>query len=258
MRRPIVFLHLPKTAGQTIHHAIGALVGETAISPYRAMDQVGARTVFPPEYQFHSGHLNWVDLDKRQQNPFVFTVLRDPRERFASFYFFRRDALSKYYSSHPNQRPNELERAILGPPEALFFSSDPGVSDRINFGWANQMTTYLSLRRLGRGPGERHIAFDEHWQRIEKNLRDLDAIYRFGDFSPLEDDIEALWRERPKICATKANCGPLPKSISRWDALLSSLGSDRLAAKMDRFIDEDDRVWSRLQPNLNNPRDRRE
>merc|ERR1711969_313057 len=86
---PIVFLHIPKTAGQTIHNALAAMVGGRHVSPIRTHTQApGDAPQMPAGYALYSGHIDWTELETLPGGRFTFTVLRDPRERIASFYFF--------------------------------------------------------------------------------------------------------------------------------------------------------------------------
>ena len=61
IRHPIVFLHLPKTAGQTIHNALAAAVGRCArlADPRAHCRPDPGATQFPPGYALYSGHLDW-------------------------------------------------------------------------------------------------------------------------------------------------------------------------------------------------------
>ena len=86
--RPIVFLHIPKTAGQTVHHALADMVGIANVSPVRVNEQAVDGRIMPSGYLLHSGHIDWTELDLIEGNPFVFTILRDPAERIASLYFY--------------------------------------------------------------------------------------------------------------------------------------------------------------------------
>jgi len=88
---PIVFLHIPKTAGQSVHNALAEHVGAEHVSPVRVHTQsTGDHGQFPAGYSLYSGHLDWVELEKVPEPRFVFSILRDPKERIASFYFYLR------------------------------------------------------------------------------------------------------------------------------------------------------------------------
>ncbi|MDA9019754.1 sulfotransferase family protein [Flavimaricola sp.] len=86
--RPIVHLHMPKTAGQAIHHELTRCVGKRSFSPIRVHSAVpNGTTNLPQCYLLHSGHIDGLDIDTLPPDRFVFSVLRDPLERIASFYF---------------------------------------------------------------------------------------------------------------------------------------------------------------------------
>ncbi len=124
--RPIVFLHLPKTAGQTIHNALAAAVGAARVSPIRTHTQVqGDAAQFPLGHALYSGHLDWAGVGVLPARRFVFTVLRDPRERIASFYFYLRREAARL-SPHALARPENhgLKAALERSAEDYFFGGD--------------------------------------------------------------------------------------------------------------------------------------
>lgn len=244
--RPIVFLHLPKTGGQTIHHAIGSLVGAAAISPLRLQRQVGkGESSFPPGYRMHSGHLAWDRLGDAGEDPFSFTVLRDPRERLGSFFFFMRAETQKVLAASSNTPLNRWQQAFLGPAEAFFFPEDAAFGRSVRGGLANLAVTYLAFRRLNRRPAEQEMPADEVLDLAIAGAHRLSAVYRFPDFTPLEDDIEALLGRRPAIAGRRTNAGSLPEPESRWDALCAELGPAR-RDEIEDFVDEDLKLLERL------------
>ncbi len=235
--QPIVFLHLPKTGGQTIHHAVGAVVGARNISPLRVMSQVKQGPVFPPGYRFHSGHLDWTTLEEVAGDPFVFTVLRDPRERLGSFYFFMREEMRKRVAAGGTL--SAFQAAILDGPSAVFFSDDARVQQAVDTQWTNVMTTYLATRRLTLRAPWLGVEGPALLQAARANLPRLSAIYRFGAFDALERDLTPVLGRAPQIGGRHANPGPLAPGKSRWQALLQALESDAQRDAMDRFVDLD-------------------
>ena len=246
LTHPIVFLHLPKTGGQTIHHAVGAHVGSANISPYRLHVQTKGKTSFPPEYRMHSGHLHWTELDSIPGNPFSFMVLRDPRERLGSFFFFMREEARKNRDANGEDKLPLVHRALLQSASSVFFSNDPQVRDMIEEHWANLTVTYLATRTLRRRGPMKALSLDELLTRAEENSRALTAIYRFGEFDKIEADLEPILGARPEIATKRANPGPLDPSRSRWQALLEELDSDAERHQMSRFVDEDDALMQRI------------
>jgi len=246
MTRPIIFLHLPKTGGQTIHHAIGRYVGEANIGPYRLQAQVQDGTPFPPEYRFHSGHLDWTELDTVAGDPFSFMVLRDPRERLGSFFFFMQEEARRALQAHGPDGIKPIHRELLKGADAVFFSDREDIKFLVHRHWANLTLTYLATRSLLRRPIWDRTPLAEMLTRAEENSRALSAIYRFGDFEQLEQDLIPLLNARPDIAAKRSNPGPLQQGISRWDRLLDRLDTDAHRHAMDQFVAEDIAVMERL------------
>src|SRR5947208_16662837 len=110
----LVFLHIPKTAGQSVHEFLKKIVGPGAVAPARVNDQLYGLSV--PElrrYRVVSGHLDWALLDCVREPKFVFTILRNPVDRILSFYFFLR-AEAKNLSEEQLRLPeNEGKQAVL-------------------------------------------------------------------------------------------------------------------------------------------------
>lgn len=245
--KPIVFLHLPKTAGQTIHHALGTICGEEKIAPFRLQSQVSGPTSFPRGYVLHSGHLHWDGLEAILPQPFSFSVIRDPRERFASFYFYMRKKIQDQVASGNPVRNHGIHVALTEPVECFFFNQDTDLSVRIRLAWANRTLTYFALRKLERRKEDQRLELDDLITAALLNAEQLSAIYDFEDLSPLEADIEQLWGQRPDIVSQNTNKGPLQHGVSRWASLLDELGSDRLARGMERFVDEDEIFLGKLR-----------
>ena len=84
----LVFLHIPKTAGQTVHFELLRVFGSNNISPVRVHTQ-SPETSFPDadRYSVFSGHLDWDDIERVARPRVIFSVLREPAERIAEFLF---------------------------------------------------------------------------------------------------------------------------------------------------------------------------
>lgn len=238
--KPIVFLHLPKTAGQTIHHALGAVCGEDRIAPFRLQSQVKGATSFPPGYDLHSGHLHWDGVETMVPPPFSFSVIRDPKERFASFYFYMRKKIRDQVAEGEPVRNHAIHAALSEPADRFFFHGDEDLAGRIRLAWANRTLTYFALRRLERRKEDQRFDLDDLVTAAMLNAKQLSAIYDFERLSPLEDDIARLWGQRPEIVSRNTNKGPLEQGISRWASLMDELGSDKLLANMAGYVDQDE------------------
>lgn len=70
---PIVFLHIPKTAGQAIHNGlITAVGGREHVSPVRIHTQSADQ--YPAGYRLYSGHLDWDHIDRIGPDRFSFRL----------------------------------------------------------------------------------------------------------------------------------------------------------------------------------------
>lgn len=146
----IVFLHIPKTAGQTIHAELGRVVGEAAVSPVRVHTQAGPGAAqFPPGYRLYSGHIDWEALETVPEPRFTFTVLRDPLERLASFYFYIcREAgkLSPEELSTPAR--TGMRMALESSPDEYFFGGTPGWRRFVRDHYRLPYCSYLITRKI--------------------------------------------------------------------------------------------------------------
>lgn len=246
MRRPVVFLHIPKTGGQTIHHAIGSKFPPEERSPIRLMSQVGTRGPFPPQYRFHSGHLNWSRLEEVKDDPFIFTVLRDPRERLGSFYFYMRAEMERRVQEAGVDSIPFHQRALLGPADDFFFPAEEESRLRLRRTWENVMTNFFAFRSLSRPLQFVDLPPEEMLIRARQNAGKLSAIYLFGNFSCLEDDLEAVTGHRIQIDGRDSNKGPLDAAVSRWAALLGELESDVHQREIERFVNADVELLDQL------------
>ena len=94
----IIFLHIPKTAGQSIHHELQRLYSDK-IAPVRINSDLDKYSNNELEkFNVFSGHLDWNRL-KFLPNPFTFTILRDPIERICSFYIYLEEKAKRIETS---------------------------------------------------------------------------------------------------------------------------------------------------------------
>ena len=94
----VIFLHIPKTAGQSVHSFLVHLFGQGAIAPARVNEQLIQLSI--PQirkYSVFSGHMDWAMLDCVERPRFVFTILREPTDRILSFYYYLRSEAKRAY-----------------------------------------------------------------------------------------------------------------------------------------------------------------
>ena len=106
----IAFLHIPKTAGQSIHQWISNNYTNEQICPARTNEHLFQ---LPPvelrKYNFFSGHLDWNILKSIKIFDYVFTVLRQlTRESFPSIFISKK----KPKDESLNPRTKTLSRGL--------------------------------------------------------------------------------------------------------------------------------------------------
>lgn len=191
-RRPLLFVHLPKTAGTSVIGPLGARFAPARVLSFNRQTVKGADA--PPrdldDHDFVHGHVPF-DLRRRFRTPpFVMTVLRDPIERAVSAYhYLRSDALAALHPAalHAWSRAVALARRTT---LAGFVREDPGLA-----AWH---LGDLQVRLLSHehGPGWSH-ADHAAWRpvtatdlaRARENLVACDA---FGLTERLPESIELL------------------------------------------------------------------
>ncbi len=89
-RRRVIFIHLPKCAGNSVlHHFRVALRGCAYLHEYKGIQDSSVEIA--KAERFVSGHFCWQTLQRVRDDAFVFTVMRDPFSRLKSQYWYLRE-----------------------------------------------------------------------------------------------------------------------------------------------------------------------
>ena len=144
----VVFLHLPKTAGQSVHKSLVDLFGRACVCPARVNEDLVLLSVDEIcRYRVLSGHFDWSMVDCIPHPKFVFTILREPLDRILSFYFFLREDASRLTEAELNQPWNAGRRAALRwSCDEYFVSKKPDFRSFINNFYDNLYTYYFAGR----------------------------------------------------------------------------------------------------------------
>ncbi|MGV6847912.1 MAG: sulfotransferase family 2 domain-containing protein [Marinibacterium sp.] len=238
---PIAFLHIPKTAGQTIHNALAAMVGKDHVSPVRTHSQAGkGDPQMPAGYALYSGHIDWTELDSLPGDPFSFTVLRDPRERIASFYFYLLKEAEALSAEALEQKHNLGKKLILTRSAEEYFFGGPDWFDTfIRDHYDNFYTHYLAGRKMRGRKDLAALGATERLARAEANARRITRIYAVSDLPRLEADIAERYGAKISVAGTFVNRGPGPQGQSRWPQLIKRVGSDAGKAALEGFAEMD-------------------
>lgn len=244
----IVFLHIPKTAGQTIHNALVGVVGGPAhVSPVRTHTQATPETQFPPGYRLYSGHIDWIALADVPRPRFVFTVLRDPRERIASFYFYllkEARALSPEALARPE---NTGKRKLLEMSvDDYFLGGDAAWQGFIRDHYDNFYCSYFATGRMRGHRLIRDLDRAALLARAQDGLAQLDRVYLTTGLAALEEDIATRYGQRIRVAGQYHNTGSHALDEQRWPRLMAALERDASRGALEGFAAKDEALMAAL------------
>lgn len=245
----IVFLHIPKTAGQTIHHALAAAVGgDSHVSPVRLQSQAEGGVYMPAGYRLYSGHIDWVELETLPPDRFVFSVLRDPKERVASFYFFLLKEARAMSAETLDKPENFGKRQILEmSADEYFFDGDPAWQNFVRDFYDNFYCSYFATRKM-RGRCEvAGLARADLMARARAGAAQLNGIYATTGLARLEADLARLGLEI-SVANIYHNRGDHVGDEPRWPKLLALFEREDSAAKLARFAETDAEFMRQVLP----------
>jgi hypothetical protein len=244
--RPVAFLHIPKTAGQTIHHELARAIGPDRVSPVRLHTQVPpGEPQMPPGYLFYSGHLDWTETDSLPPDRFVFTVLRDPRERIASFYFFLRAEAEAMGPEELAMRTGK-RMVLTRSADDYFFGGNAKWQSFVRDHYENFYVAYLGSRRMR---GRSDLADMDAQARVARaleNARLIDRFYATSGLAALEADAARELGLVISVAGTRANAGPGAPGQVRWPDLMARIESDANRRRLEDFADLDAELLDRL------------
>lgn len=264
MSRPVIFLHIPKTAGQSVHYYMAKCFNSPEICPAR--ENFDLKKMTPSEikgYKLFSGHLDWDFFDNTVENPFIFTILRDPVERILSFYFFlRREAsrLTEEERKLPTKRG--MMAALVMSPDEFFCDGPIDLRLFLDDVFDNFYTYYFLGRRFDArrrilqniADAKSDLTPANLVTRSKKNLLRLDAVYRIKDLAQLEADLARLGIGRPGHTLTSMRANEGEGDLTSRLASLPNIGPaaraiERIAEMswLDQRIWEDDSVFRRAR-----------
>lgn len=223
----IAFLHIPKTAGQSIHHSLVDLFPPEKICPARTNSALYRLSVNDlSTYSLFSGHLDWSFIKLSGSFDFVFTVLRDPMDRILSFYFYlRKEALRLKQAGEVIGEG--MNAALYLSPKEYFTGASPMIRSFLDNHYNNFYSYYFasgtytgySLLSTKFPPGSSQLL---SYAKI--GLSSLDGVYTLSDLSFLENDLSHVAGQKIRpIVETNVNKNVLPADR---EVILSELSRD--------------------------------
>jgi hypothetical protein len=251
----LVFLHVPKTAGQSVHSFLTQFFTADAICPARENFQLLPIPIAKlRDFALFSGHLDWSMLDAVQGPRFAFTVLRNPTDRILSFYFFlRRRAASFNMRELDVPERQGLRAALTLSPDEYFCGGPPILRSFIDNNYDNFYTYYFAGRSFDARAKLKGLTKRSNAPLSEKdilslaieNLKCLDGIYTTETLPRLEADVVRLLNRRDNyksLAQTRINIGE-GDSTSRLAELERLGASRRTFSRIEEMTRLDREIW---------------
>jgi hypothetical protein len=216
----LVFLHIPKTAGTTLHHLLTPLFASNRICPERFNHLHAYSPTELAPFQFYSGHFEYDSLKYIPRRKIkIITMLREPKARLMSLYNFYRAHDPEYVLKNKLPIPTLAHR--MSPID--FFRHPrvvraPGISNsmaRAFFGGAN----FSKWDQTIETPQPRQVAFDRAPEAamdiILRRLADMDFVGIQEDF---ERSVTLLFHTLDKAPPTKVDSRMTFEEVSQAGA----------------------------------------
>jgi hypothetical protein len=242
----IAFLHIPKTAGQSIHHSLADLFPKPKVCPARTNEDLHKYSVSDlKQYSLFSGHLDWSLLKLTGPFDYTFTVLRDPLDRILSFYFYLRKEAERLKKAGKAIGPG-MHAAITLSPEEYFTGGDPGLRSFLDNHYNNFYAYYFASGSYS-GHSQLSKKFApgsvELFQCAKLGLQSLDAVYTLSSLSKVLHDIGIIAnKELHPLVEVNVNRDVLP--TKRSDLLTNLAGEWNWRPVLSRLTVTDNLLFS--------------
>jgi hypothetical protein len=253
MHLPIIFLHIPKTAGQSVHNYLSRSFKEEDICPARENYQLCAYPLkIRKNFKLFSGHLDWSQVYGLHADAFTFSILRDPLDRILSFYsYLRREAglLSLDELRHPANAgfraiiELSADEYILGAPPEIRSFLDAHYDNFYSYYFAGR--TYLSRNDLLGEVNAGKLTFANIIEIAKQNIKELNGLYRVDRLDKLQADLLGLGYspEGLSLSETRVNVGSGDTKTRIIE--LKELGlTDKGLQRIYDMCEMDMKIWS--------------
>jgi hypothetical protein len=261
----VIFLHIPKTAGQSVHAFLVRLFGQENVSPARVNEHLTLMTIADlRRHRVISGHLDWETLDCIEQPRFVFTILREPMERILSFYLFLRreaDRIPEAELALPHNRGRHAVKHLSC--DEYFCGGPPGIRAFLDSHYDNFYTYYFAGRRydararlLAKHRADASLGPNAIVDMALANLETLDGVYPMDGLSRLEADLyrvagkQKTGQALPSIHANRGDGGD---GRARMDTLRAMGATTATFDKIEAMTKLDRVIWDQVNRSFARP-----
>jgi len=248
----VIFLHIPKTAGQSVHAALVNAYGKETVCPARVNDQLRQMSIAElNRYQVFSGHFDWSLLDCVKGSKYVFTILREPIDRILSFYFYLRDDAAKLTTEQRAMPERQgLKAAFELSPRDYFLGGAPHLRRFLDDHYDNFYTYYFAGRHyesrgemvglINRGELSRQHVL----QMAKDNLTQLDGVFTVDNMSAVFSAIRAIsGKELMSDEKYRVNVNTKVTAKDRR-MLIQTLGADTATMeRLQEYCSLDNELW---------------
>jgi hypothetical protein len=248
----IVFLHIPKTAGQSVHAALVKAFGEDVVCPARVNEQLARMTITElNRYQVFSGHLDWAMLDCIKGPKYVFTILRNPVDRILSFYFYLRDQAANLPVEKLHKPEHQGLRAALELTPQEYFSGGPGHLRKFLDDHYDNFYAYYFASRHFQGRAQLHglmkrgeLNQEDVLRMAKDNLGMLDDVFTIDNMTDVFATIRRLSDSREgQVEEYQVNVNKNLSADNRVEKLRLLGGDDKLLKRIDHYCELDNKIW---------------
>lgn len=248
----VIFLHIPKTAGQSVHAGLVKAFGNEAVCPARVNEQLVSMTITElNRYQVFSGHFDWAMLDCIKGPKYIFTVLRNPLDRILSFYFYLRDQAEKMPSDKLRRPENQgLKAALELTPQEYFAGGPAHLRKFLDNHYDNFYTYYFASRhyqgreKLNRIVRRGNMINDDILRMAKDNLSYLDDVFTIDHMSDVFKTIKEFSAAKDKdLEEYRVNVNQTIQADDRIKKLRLLGGDDKLLERIQLFCKLDNKIW---------------
>lgn len=242
--KKIHFLHIPKTAGQSVHQLL--VDAFDRVSPLRLNGQyneLGLASV--RDFDVISGHIDWSLMRSGGEAEFTFTVLRKPVDRILSFYHYLRTEANKI-SDLELKKPERLGmyNAINLSPDEYFCSTDPNFRAFINNHYDNFYCYYFaSLSYSGNEKLKKIKSQNEILGMAVNNLSNVNKIYTLANLYKLPEDLGHAFKDKAFKPLLHMNKGDSKTSQERLKALENIGPASKAIKEIEKMCELDNIIF---------------
>lgn len=232
----LVFMHIPKTGGTTLHNVLTKHFYPDEICPERLNDLKKYPQSSLEKYRFFSGHYDRENIKYIPQNVKIITILREPKNRILSVYYFW-----KAHVSEVIERENLVGPRIAKKLNLLEFLkyADEGIPLNID---NIQVRTMLGRMYVG-DKGEYLIPKDE---ALAKAIEYLDSLYAFGIMEEYLKTVNyfctLLGIAPPEVIPVDKARSQLSQ-LNRFEAVKEEEITPEIQAELERLTELDSKLY---------------